>query len=482
MTEDENKITHIVQQGENLGELTKYYTGGNNYGEVAQNNGISDANKIYVGQEIEFSVSSDSKYAQENPRAISNQTDITAKADASTRPDAAAQTSTTVQSDAAAQTSTTVQSDAAAQTSTTAKPDAAAQTDATTQIDTPAQVESSEQTETTSQKVVAPHQNDTQMPVTKSTNTTTYNKPSNFSNKWLCPSCPVANDFNVDKTHTDYYIGYLDSKQSVTSINDSWKNIKSYIETLKNNIETLKQAIDSQDYRKQTSDFISSIDNAISNLENNFTALFNAVVNRLIEAAASDEWFSETAIEYATFISESILGKPAPASKTNISGATPVGNGVEEMAAENIAESITTPEPQLAGEQISQSTPSGRVSNSDAVSKLGITEDQLDIVKATIRHEAGNNPDEMLVVASVIKNRMDSGIWGGTDAYSVTTAKGQFESYLKGHYKQYTDGNYYQGGTQEDVDAISEQINAILTGSAEPLTDAERFRSGNGEG
>jgi len=44
----------------------------------------------------------------------------------------------------------------------------------------------------------------------------------------------------------------------------------------------------------------------------------------------------------------------------------------------------------------------------------------------------------MLVVASVIKNRMDSGVWGGTDAYSVTTARGQFESYLKGHYQQYT--------------------------------------------
>lgn len=49
---EEEKVVHIVQQGENLGELTKYYTGGTNYGEIAQNNGISDPNKIFVGQKI----------------------------------------------------------------------------------------------------------------------------------------------------------------------------------------------------------------------------------------------------------------------------------------------------------------------------------------------------------------------------------------------------------------------------------------------
>ena len=202
----------------------------------------------------------------------------------------------------------------------------------------------------------------------------------------------------------------------------------------------------------------------------------------MIEAAASDEWFSETAIEYATFISETILGHPAPVPQTNNAGVAPENNATETAPSENNAEATQVPESQSTGEQNPQPTSVGRVSNADAASQLGITEEQLDVVKATIRHEAGNNPDEMLVVASVIRNRMNSGVWGGTDAYSVTTAPGQFESYLQGRYTQYTGGNYYQGGTQEEVDAISEQINAILTGSAAPLTDAERFRSGYQEG
>lgn len=465
---EEEKVVHIVQEGENLGELTKYYTGGNNYGEVAQNNGISDPNKIYVGQKIEFSVSGSSEYANSNPGVVNN-------SDVSTQTETSTQTEANVQQDTSTQTEATTQNEASTQT------EANTQQETTSQSENTAQNETSTQEQTMVQNDTIPQTGtENQQSTNQNTPPQTNTNSRSYSNKWLISACPTANAFNVDKTHTDFYIGYLDSKQAVTAINDSWKSIKSQSDTLKNNIDTLKQAIDSQDYKKQTTDIINAIDNSMTNLDKNFNSLFNSVVNRLIEAAATDEWFSETAIQYATFISETILGKPAPVIQNN--NAAPASENDTTQSVPTESETTATPEQSETVAQESQPSPTGRVSNEDAASQLGITQEQLDIVKATIRHEAGNNPNEMLVVASVIKNRMASGVWGGTDAYSVTTARGQFESYLKGHYQQFTDGNYYQGGTQEDVDAISEQINAILTGSAEPLTDCERFRSGNGEG
>ena len=113
---------------------------------------------------------------------------------------------------------------------------------------------------------------------------------------------------------------------------------------------------------------------------------------------------------------------------------------------------------------------------------LGLTPEQLDIVKATIRHEAGNNPAEIANVASCIKNRMNSGAWGGTDAYSVVTAKGQFASYLGGHYKQYTGGNYYQGDAGTAA-AVDQTINSILLGTTPPTHNYQSFRGkGSPEG
>ena len=116
------------------------------------------------------------------------------------------------------------------------------------------------------------------------------------------------------------------------------------------------------------------------------------------------------------------------------------------------------------------------VDSASTAAMLGLTPEQLDVVKATIRHEAGNNPAEIANVASAIKNRMNSGAWGGTDPYSVVTAKGQFESYLGGHYKQYTGGNYYQGDAATGA-AVDQTINAILTGQMAPTHNYQSFRS-----
>lgn len=116
------------------------------------------------------------------------------------------------------------------------------------------------------------------------------------------------------------------------------------------------------------------------------------------------------------------------------------------------------------------------VDSATTAAMLGLTPQQLDVVKATIRHEAGNNPAEIANVASAVKNRMNSGGWGGTDPYSVVTASGQFESYFGGHYKQYTNGNYYQGDAGTAA-AVDQTINAILTGQMAPTHGFESFRS-----
>ena len=115
------------------------------------------------------------------------------------------------------------------------------------------------------------------------------------------------------------------------------------------------------------------------------------------------------------------------------------------------------------------------VDSASTAAMLGLTPEQLDVVKATIRHEAGNNPAEIANVASAVKNRMNSGAWGGTDPYSVVTASGQFESYFGGHYKQYTGGNYYQGDAGTAA-AVDQTINAILTGQMAPTHGYSSFR------
>jgi len=355
---EEEKVVHIVQEGENLGELTKYYTGGNNYGEVAQNNGISDPNKIYVGQKIEFSVSGSSEYANSNPGVVNNsdvstQTETSTQTEANVQQDTSTQTETSTQNGASTQTEANVQPDTSTQTEATTQNEASTQTEANTQQETTSQSENTAQNETSTQEQTTVQndatpqtgndnqQNANQQSTNQNTPPQTNTNSRSYSNKWLISTCHTANAFNVDKTHTDFYIGYLDSKQVVTAINDSWKNIKSQSDTLKNNIDALKQAIDSQDYKKKTTDIINAIDNSMTNLDKNFNSLFNSVVNRLIEAAATDEWFSETAIQYATFISETILGKPAPVIQNN--NATPASESDTTQSVPAESETIATP-------------------------------------------------------------------------------------------------------------------------------------------
>ncbi len=107
------------------------------------------------------------------------------------------------------------------------------------------------------------------------------------------------------------------------------------------------------------------------------------------------------------------------------------------------------------------------------IEKFALTPEQIDTIKATVRHEAGANPRENYAVMSTVIRRCESGAWGGgNNPYDVITAPGQFESYLKGHYKKYANGQY--------PECTDEIVDAMLTGQLEPFHDKERFSSGSG--
>lgn len=107
------------------------------------------------------------------------------------------------------------------------------------------------------------------------------------------------------------------------------------------------------------------------------------------------------------------------------------------------------------------------------IEKYNLTPEQIDVIKATVRHEAGADPRENYAVMSTVIRRCESGAWGGgNNPYGVITASGQFESYLKGYYKQYINGQY--------PECTDEIVDAMLTGQLEPFHDKERFSSGEG--
>ena len=157
-----------------------------------------------------------------------------------------------------------------------------------------------------------------------------------------------------------------------------------------------------------------------------------------------------------------------PATETPTSGGGGGGGTTNPAAGEEAA-----PAP-----AVSPTFVGGGTSASDAATAaaLGITPEQLDVVKATIRHEAGNSYQAMADVASCVKQRMNV---NGADAYSVITSKGQFQSYGKGYYQQYTGGNYYQGDAATGA-SVDEMLNGILLGTT-PQTHTHYYFYGDGK-
>ena len=150
---------------------------------------------------------------------------------------------------------------------------------------------------------------------------------------------------------------------------------------------------------------------------------------------------------------------------------------VEQKPVETPVEPVVQPAVETAPvveQPVQTSTPTAQAGLDDATTAamLGISLGQLDTVKATIRHEAGNNPAEILNVASVVANREAN---SGANAYAVITAPNQFQSYGEGYYKQYTGGNYYQGDAATAAQ-VNSMMNAILTGQMAPTHGYSSFR------
>ena len=269
------------------------------------------------------------------------------------------------------------------------------------------------------------------------------------------------------KSHNDFNILYTATKNTITEVANKSKNINDDVTRLKEDIDKLKRIMSSTDFNKKNADLITAIDESISVLDEKQKKLYTSIAERYDRAAETDSWFSDKADEYSGYIREKLLGE---APKSNI------GSGVD-----NSSNARAIVDDSKVDNSQSTNTP-GTTSNDTATAEaLGLTPSELDVVKAVIRHEAGNNPAEILNVCSCIRNRMTSGAWaGGNNAYDIVTAPKQFSSYGGGYYSQYTNGNYYQGDAAQAA-ALDEQMNQILLGTIPPTHSYERFRGKNNE-
>ena len=146
---------------------------------------------------------------------------------------------------------------------------------------------------------------------------------------------------------------------------------------------------------------------------------------------------------------------------------------IDDIIPQEVTEETTIPEPEPTPEP-TPSSPAVSADNAAVAAALGLTPEQLDIVKATIRHEAGPNLQEMANVASVVKNRMNK---SGNNAYSTIVSPNQFESYEDDYYKKFLGRNYADTGASDaDGDAL---INGILMGTIPPTHNYSFFNGRN---
>lgn len=258
----------------------------------------------------------------------------------------------------------------------------------------------------------------------------------------------VADDGN-------YKVDYSNGRSATTTVIEKLKTFATDLNTTSEDVKTMLGAYvldDSVDINS----FVNAVNGGMNSMASQMSTTIQEILTEALGRMDSAEKLDQQLIENETKTTADLNGEGGTGG--NGTGTTP-----------------TTP-PQTPEAPAEQPAPTPSAGDAATAAALGITPEQLDIVKATIRHEAGNNPDEIANVASCIRNRMLAGNWGGTDPYSVVTAKGQFSSYLGGYYKQYTGGNYYQGdaATAQQVDDL---LNNILTGATPPTHNYQSFRS-----
>lgn len=151
---------------------------------------------------------------------------------------------------------------------------------------------------------------------------------------------------------------------------------------------------------------------------------------------------------------------------------TPLGNQAttETVLGTQPEETVTTTTVHL-GENLAQaSVPSSSASGIwVATPNYTITPEQFDTICAVVQHEAGHNPEEVKNVMSAIMNRAEDGNWGGSNPYDVVTEKGQFASYLDGHYQKYANHQYDPSTAQI--------VEGYLKGELQPTHTFRSFRS-----
>ena len=258
----------------------------------------------------------------------------------------------------------------------------------------------------------------------------------------------VADDGN-------YKVDYSNGRSATTTVIEKLKTFATDLNTTSEDVKTMLGAYvldDSVDINS----FVNAVNGGMNSMASQMSQTIQEILTEALGRMDSAEKLDQQLIENETKTTADLNGEGGTGG--NGTGTTP-----------------TTP-PQTPEAPAEQPAPTPSAGDAATAAALGITPEQLDIVKATIRHEAGNNPAEIANVASCIRNRMLAGNWGGTDPYSVVTAKGQFSSYLGGYYKQYTGGNYYQGdaATAQQVDDL---LNNILTGATPPTHNYQSFRS-----
>ena len=252
-----------------------------------------------------------------------------------------------------------------------------------------------------------------------------------------------------------YKVDYSNGRNASTAVIDKLKTLVNDLNTTSEDVKKMLSAYvldDSIDINQ----FVNAVNGGMNSMASQMSTTIQEILTEALGRMDSAEKLDQQLIQNQTDTTNQYGagGDGTPGGTTPATPATP----------ETPTDQPTTPTVQpSAGDEATAAA-------------LGITLEQLDIVKATIRHEAGNNPEEIANVASCVRNRMLAGNWGGTDPYSVITAKGQFSSYLGGYYKQYTGGNYYQGdaATAAQVDDI---LNNILTGATPPTHNYQSFRS-----
>ena len=209
--------------------------------------------------------------------------------------------------------------------------------------------------------------------------------------------------------------------------------------------------MDSDDYRERSNEVVKLLDEAVSNLDANFTSLFTAVVNRMNESIASDDWFSDVAALYASYITTAILGKkyerpkvkmntasnpetgsggstptPVEYSKDSVESVSPIETLSDESSTIDISKYQSKPE---SGFVVTTDNPTYELSNDD-----------LDILTAIVSAESDKSYDDALAVVSTILNRCEEPNWascGGANPVKQATAPGQFSVYQSGSYKSF---------------------------------------------